>query len=77
MVAAAYNVGDLEAFRGYIREHDLRYPILLARPQTLSAFRVDSFPTTYVIDAEGRVVSADTGYAFGFRMRGRLEDAAP
>jgi hypothetical protein len=68
-------VGDLEQFRTFIRDNDLDYPIYLATPPAVSAFGVESFPTTWFLDPEGRIVDVDVGYAFEFRLRSRLEAA--
>ena len=75
-MAAGYNVGDLASFRSYIAKEGLNYPIYIAPPPVISAFKVESFPTSYYIDPAGRLVDSDVGYALAWRMRSRLAAAA-
>lgn len=75
IVAAAYNVGDLGEFKRFIQDKSLKYPIYIATAPVISAFKVESFPTSYYLDPDGRLVDSDVGYALGWRMRSRLAAA--
>jgi len=37
------------------------YPVLIADPETVAAYDVSTLPTTVVVDADGRVVTAHAG----------------
>jgi hypothetical protein len=69
-VAAAF--GDLGEVRAYQRAHQVEYPVLLGDEATLRAFRVEAFPTTYFLDAEGRVTGSVVGYTTTGGLLARL-----
>lgn len=69
-------MGELGEFRSFIAKEGLEYPIYIATSPVVSAFKVESFPTSYYLDREGRLVDSDVGYAFAWRMRSRLAAAA-
>ena len=58
MVMIAINVGeDEDAIFQFTAEHPVTFPILLDRDSSVvSAWAVRGLPTTYVVDAEGRIV---------------------
>jgi peroxiredoxin len=45
----------------YAQRHELTMPVLVGDPATGAAYRIQGYPTYYVIDAEGRVARRDTG----------------
>jgi peroxiredoxin len=45
----------------YAQRHGLTMPVLVGDPATGAAYRIQGYPTYYVIDAEGRVARRDTG----------------
>ncbi len=45
----------------YAQRHALTMPVLLGDRATGAAYRIQGYPTYYVIDAEGRVARRDTG----------------
>ena len=45
----------------YALRHELTMPVLVGDPATGAAYRIQGYPTYYVIDAEGRVARRDTG----------------
>ncbi|WP_242346071.1 TlpA disulfide reductase family protein [Anaeromyxobacter terrae] len=59
-VAAAYQ--DLDDVRAYVREQGVDLPVLLGDDTVVRAFHVDSFPTYYFLDADGRVKRSAAGY---------------
>jgi thiol-disulfide isomerase/thioredoxin len=69
-VASAY--GDVAEVRAYMTAHAVSYPVLLGDDQTTRAFRVEAFPTTYFLDAEGRVTGSVTGYTTTVGLLARL-----
>lgn len=60
---------SVDDVRRFIREHGVRYPVLLGARQTSSEFRVDQFPTIYVIDERGTIDSSRAGYSPGWLLR--------
>ena len=45
----------------YAQRHELTMPVLIGDRLTGAAYRIQGYPTYYVIDAEGRVARRDTG----------------
>jgi len=45
----------------YAQRHALTMPVLVGDRATGAAYRIQGYPTYYVIDAEGRVARRDTG----------------
>ena len=61
--------GDVEAF---VEEHGVDYPVIMGRERTRAAYKIEAFPTIYVLDAQGRVQHTMVGYTPGFGLRARL-----
>jgi len=61
-----------EALRRFVQEHRLEYPIAIARPETLEAFHVSVYPTTYYVAPDGRVITRDVGMTSRYGMRARI-----
>lgn len=58
--------------RAFVREHDIRYPVLMASPETLDAYAVSRFPTSYFVGADGSIRGRDVGMSTRWTMRARL-----
>ncbi|MFN8465061.1 MAG: redoxin domain-containing protein [Caldilineaceae bacterium] len=53
---------NADAVAAYAEQHAIRYPVLLdTGGQAASAYGVDGYPTTYFLDADGRVVAHQIG----------------
>ena len=53
--------GEEAEIRSAATELEVAYPVLLADDRTLAAYGVTTFPTTVVVDPDGRVVTSHTG----------------
>ena len=70
MIALSYETsGEVWAFA---RRHDLEIPVLLGTTATARDFQVPGFPTYYVIDSNGAIVSRDFGYTTYLGLRWRM-----
>ena len=69
---AAYLVLAICAVRGFAREHDLTYPILLGTDEVRRAYRVRSFPTNYYVSGDGSVRTSTVGLSTRLGMALRL-----
>jgi peroxiredoxin len=47
--------------RPFVVNHKLNYPILMGDDLTVSAYKVDAYPATYLIDKSGRVAAIYVG----------------
>ncbi len=65
---------DVEAFAR--REH-LPYPVYVGGGDVTHQLAITQFPTTYAVDAEGRIVARDAGWSPQWRLASMARDAAP
>ena len=62
IVVAAISLDSLNLTRDYVREHQLRYPVVLFPVAKLRRlYRASAVPQTLVLDHEGRILYARTG----------------
>jgi thiol-disulfide isomerase/thioredoxin len=69
-VAAAFD--DPEEVRATARAEGFPEPVLLADDAAVAALRVESYPTYYFLDAEGRVKRSAAGYTTTLGLLARL-----
>ncbi len=63
---------DPGAVRRFVRDNEIRYPVLLATPEVLERYRVSAFPTNYYLDGSGGVQDKTVGLSTRFSMDARL-----
>ncbi|MDP1826571.1 MAG: TlpA disulfide reductase family protein [Archangium sp.] len=59
-VATAFN--EVSEVRQYMAAQGVDYPVLLAAEDFQQVMHVEAFPTVFVIDSQGRIVSSMQGY---------------
>lgn len=59
-VATAFN--DVSEVRQYMSAQGVDYPVLLAEEDFQRVMHVEGFPTVFVLDSQGRIVSSVQGY---------------
>jgi thiol-disulfide isomerase/thioredoxin len=59
-VATAFN--DVAEVKQYMAAQGVDYPVLLAQDDFQQVMSVQAFPTVFVIDSQGRIVSSMQGY---------------
>ena len=71
VVTVALGYERLEDVENFIAEHDVKFPVLLGNRETQQAYHIKSFPTLYVVDADGEIEHSVVGYTteMGLRMR--------
>lgn len=60
----------------YVKQHGLRFPVVMADRNILAAFKISSFPSNYYIDKKGILRGRDVGVSSRWGMRLRLGCAA-
>ena len=60
------NVGEVE---GFAKKQKLEVPVLLGNRGTAKDFRIQAFPTYYVLDGAKKVVRRNVGYSTSLGMR--------
>lgn len=68
----ALEYGSLNEVRDFINETGVDLPVLLGGPQTSSDWQIRAFPTYFVIDGEGQIVSRSVGYSTKVGLQARL-----
>jgi peroxiredoxin len=69
VVADADDVAEVHRF---VREHGVRYPVLLADEQVVRAYRVSAFPTNYFVAPDGTISSSSVGLTTRFGLWARM-----
>ena len=69
--AVALDYGDAAEVAEFVEETGVALPVLMGHGETATDWSVPGFPTYFVIDAEGRIVSRSVGYStwLGMRLR--------
>jgi peroxiredoxin len=63
---------EIPAVRQFVKQHEIRYPVLIADDAVLRAYRVNAFPTNYFIAPDGRISSSSIGLTTRFALWARM-----
>ncbi|MDT8404317.1 protein disulfide oxidoreductase [Sulfuriflexus sp.] len=73
VLSVASQSGDAGAVQAYVTEHGLTAPVLVDEDGELGRmYAVRGFPSSYVIDAQGRIFDVEVGYSSEWGLRARL-----
>lgn len=72
IVSVALSFESIRNVRSFAEEHGVPGPVVLGDRAMAKDFRIDSFPTLYILDSDGRVASRAVGYTTEVGIRGRL-----
>ena len=61
MAGVSMDNSDVSKVRGFVSEYAVPYPILLPAPLSPLTYAVQAYPTTYLIDRQGRVAATYVG----------------
>ncbi len=61
-ISIAIDGDRTEIIRKMRREKGISYPVLVGNGEIARLFRISAYPTTYFIDAQGRIRSQDSGF---------------
>ena len=64
---------DVAAFA---RREQLPYPVYVGGGDVSHQLAITQFPTTYAVDAQGRIVARDAGWSPRWRLASMARDAA-
>ncbi len=70
VVALEYE--NLDDVREFIKETGVHLPVLLGGPKTTSDWKIRGFPTYFVIDGNGQIVSRSVGYSTKIGLQARV-----
>ncbi len=68
----ALDYGRVDEVREFIDTTGVRLPVLLGTQQTTRDWQIRGFPTYFVVDGEGRIVSRSVGYSTRIGLQARL-----
>ena len=72
MVMVALSYDTVEAVQEFRDEHQLTIPVLLGNPNIAASWSIYGYPTYYVLDSQGHVVSRDFGVSTTPGLRYRI-----
>jgi len=73
VLAVASQSGTAAEVAAYAREHGLKVPVLIDEDGALAArYGVKAFPSSFVIDGEGKIHNVEVGYTTELGLRLRL-----
>ena len=77
LVVLGLDVGeDADTVTQFARKQSYSFPLLLgAEPEVTARYYVESYPTTLVIDRQGRIVSRNRGVHRADELSGMVSDA--
>lgn len=61
MAGVSMDNSDMTKVRGFAAQYAVSYPILLPAPLSPLTYTVQAYPTTYLIDRQGRVAGTYVG----------------
>ncbi len=70
VVALEYE--SLDNVREFIKETGVNLPVILGSSQTTSDWQIRGFPTYFVIDGDGKIVSRSVGYSTKIGLLSRV-----
>lgn len=63
VILIALHYESIEEIADYVARHNVQMPVILGTPRMARDFRIESFPTYYVINEYGKIISRDVGYS--------------
>lgn len=63
ILAVVLDWQDVAEVRAYVERHGLEIPVLLGSSDIARSWRIQAFPTYYVLDGEHRIRHRDLGYS--------------
>jgi len=67
----ALDYSDINEVRQFIGETGVTLPVILGDAQTANDWQIRGYPTYFVIDGEGRIVSRSIGYSTKLGLKAR------
>jgi len=72
VLSFASQSGDVETLRKYVKEHDLRFPVIEDdQAEWAQHYGVKGYPSSFIIAADGSIYDVEVGYSsyWGLRLR--------
>lgn len=68
VISVATQFEQLSQVHGYVKNQNVDYPVYVAGDDFSQVMHVGAFPTTFVLDSKGQVVSSAEGYTTTFGL---------
>lgn len=62
VISVATQFGDVSQVHAYVKNQKVDYPVLIAGDDFAQVMHIGAFPTLFVLDSQGNVVSSVEGY---------------
>jgi peroxiredoxin len=69
VMAVVLDWQNKEEVSQYIKDHNLTMPVLLGTTQTMQDFKIQAFPTYYVLDKNQKITKVSMGYSTELGLR--------
>lgn len=69
VVLGVSDPSDLKEIKSFVQEHKMSYPIVVDQGPVSEEYSVVGFPTSFLIDREGKIVAKYPGYSPNLRKR--------
>lgn len=69
VVLGVSDPSDLKMIKSFVQEHKMTYPVVVDEGSVSEEYSVVGFPTSFLIDREGKIVAKYPGYSPNLRKR--------
>jgi len=72
IIIVAIDWKNKEEVEQYMAEHELDFPVLLGDHQWQQQYKIQGFPSYYILDQQGEILSRSMGYSSSIGMLRRI-----
>ena len=72
LVTVVADANDRARLERFVREHQLKYPVLLGTREVIESYKIEAFPTNYYVDPAGMLKDKTVGLSTRLSMRARM-----
>ena len=62
IVAIALSYNDLKSINSFVGRNNLDVPVLIGSTEIIKSYQINAFPTIYILNETGQIVSSTIGY---------------
>jgi cytochrome c biogenesis protein CcmG, thiol:disulfide interchange protein DsbE len=68
VIVGVSDPSDLKEIKSFVNEHKMNYPVVIDNGDISDEYNVSGFPTSFLIDRNGKIVKKYPGYSRGLRQ---------
>ena len=62
LLAVALSYDDINSIKSFIKRNNINVPVLIGTSKIINSYRINAFPTIYVVNETGEIYSSTVGY---------------